>query len=479
MNRKLISRDAPITADPYTEFLERKTIHAPACGLEVIPELPRFLKQFQRDIVSWGLFKGRAAFFQGTGTGKAVELITWSDVITNQTQGEGLIFAPLGVTYELLKEAAKFGFMDISYAENEKSIKTRLTITNYERRDHFNFGRFVSVAADESGIIKSDSSETRKDMIEAIQPVRFRLACTATPAPNDWTELGNHSELLGVMTAKEMLAMYFVHEGSIRADEGVEEWRLKRHAVKAFWKWVASWAVVMRDPNEFGYDEPDYILPPLIKKQITVKSRTPPSKKGFFDISAKTLGERIKARSSTVDERVEAAVELIDADPNKPWLVWCQLNREADKLVSEITGAVNVQGSDDPKIKEKNLMGFSAGDFNILISKPRIAGFGLNYQHCWTMIFVGLNDSFEEVYQAVRRCWRFGQTREVTVYFIASDQEGNVVANIERKERDYEAMQSAMLEHMQDFCKRELKNAGRHMRIVQQAKQEMRIPTWL
>lgn len=464
----------------YTEFLARKSATLPPCGLTNIPKLPRKLKPFQRDIVTWALRRGRAALFQGTGTGKTFEQLAWAQAVADATDDRVILFAPLGVAFQTVEEAVKWGIKDVAYAPDQDSAKSRIVVTNYDRRDNFDIGSFAGMVLDESSIIKSDDSRTRAELIEAAQSVLYRLACTATPAPNDWTELGNHSEFLGVMSAKEMLAMYFVHEGAIRAGgPDAEEWRLKRHATRDFWKWVASWAVMIRDPNEFGYDEPGYRLPALEMKQITVKADYAPSSTTLFPMEARTLGERISVRRDTVDDRVAAAAAIVAAKPDEPWLIWCNLNSEADAIQKLIPGAVNVQGSDTPSAKEANLIGFTRGKPLILISKPKIAGFGLNYQHCSRMIFVGLNDSFEQLFQELRRCWRFGQTKPVTAYLIASELEGAVVANLRAKEQKYEKMAAAMAEQMQEFCAAELKTHKPNGRVVREANQEMRIPAWL
>lgn len=466
--------------DDYAEFLARKTAALPAAGLKSIPPLPPALKSFQRDVVIWALRRGRAALFEGTGLGKTLQQLAWADAVETATDGRILILAPLGVAFQTVEEAAKWGIGDIAYAADQKSASSRIVVTNYDRRDKFDLASFGGIILDESSIIKSDDSRTRSELIEAARDVPYRLCCTATPAPNDWTELGNHSEFLGVMSAKEMLAMYFVHEGAIRAGgPETEEWRLKRHAVHDFWKWVLSWAVMIRDPNQFGYDEPGYNLPPLDLKQITVAAEYAPSSTSLFPMEARTLSERIAVRRDTVHDRVKAAADIVNAQPDKPWLIWCNLNSEADALQAAIPGAVQVQGSDSVKEKESRLIGFAHGEPRILITKPKIAGFGMNWQHCADMVFVGLNDSFEQLFQSLRRCWRFGQTKPVTAYLIASELEGAVVSNLRAKEQKYEKMAAAMAEQMQEFCAAELKvhkSAGRQMRS---ANQQMRIPEWL
>jgi hypothetical protein len=479
----LISRhkkECGAVPDSYEQFLALKSNTMPPLGIEHPPRLSPKLKPFQCDITLWALRRGRAALFQGTGTGKTFEQLSWARAVADHTKGRVLILAPLGVAFQTVEEATKWEINSVAFAQQGWMAKSDIVITNYDRRDSFDLGEFAGIVLDESSIIKSDDSATRKELIERAQCVQYRLCCTATPAPNDWTELGNHAEFLGVMTAKEMLAMYFVHDGAIRASgPDVEEWRLKRHATKAFWKWVASWAIMLRDPNLFGYDEPDYRLPPLRMHQVTVKTNYEPSLDGLFATEANTLGERIGVRRETIAERVSAAASIVDTFPDAPWLIWCGLNKEGDELERLINNSIQVQGSDEPALKEERLLGFANGKYQRLISKPKIAGFGMNFQRCSKMIFCGLNDSFEQLFQAIRRCWRFGQNSPVDVYMIASEREGAVVANLRRKEEKYEAMAAAMESEMQEFCIEQLRTHDKSGRLVRTANQDMELPSWL
>ena len=331
-----------------------------------------------------------------------------------------------------------------------------------------------------SSIIKAQDSKTRKTLIAACKDIPFKLCCTATPAPNDWVELGNHAEFLGVMTQKEMLSMYFVHDGSIRANEdaGMDGWRLKRHAADAFWRWVASWAAMVRHPRDLGYEEPGYDLPPLIRHQVTVEAEHDPESTGaLFQVEAQTLSERLAARRDTVDPRVDAAAAIVNAEADKPWLVWCHLNKEAEAVTKLIPGAVEVRGTHDRDVKAERLLGFCKGNPRVLVSKAKIAGFGMNFQNCADVVFVGLSDSFEELYQAIRRCWRFAQTKPVNVYLVASSREGAVVKNLERKEAAYEAMGEAMAKHMREFVRMEVRGDTR--KIKTQSFEKMELPAWL
>ena len=331
-----------------------------------------------------------------------------------------------------------------------------------------------------SGIIKSHDGHYRDVLTEACRIMRWRLCCTATPAPNDYAELGQHAEFLGTMTAKEMLSMFFVHDGSIRAADdsaGSDGWRLKRHATQDFWRWVASWAVMVRHPRDIGFDEVGYDLPSLRMHQATVKAAGPPPRGMLFPVSASTLSERIAARRDTTPERVAAAAEIVEREPSESWLIWCNLNSEADAIEKLIPGALQVAGRHDVGVKVERLLGFRSGRPPILVSKPSIAGHGMNWQHCSRMVFVGLTDSFEAVYQAIRRCWRFGQDHPVDVYFVASELEEAVVANLCRKERSYDVMMDAMAEHVRDVMREQLVGDGGH--ATYDPNEVMRIPAWL
>jgi hypothetical protein len=332
-----------------------------------------------------------------------------------------------------------------------------------------------------SGIIKSQDGKTRSMLTEACLQTPWKLCCTATPAPNDYTELGQHAEFLGVMTAKEMLSMFFVHDGSIRADDhsqGNDGWRLKRHAATDFWRWLASWSVMVRHPADLGFDEPGYDLPPLRLEQVTVAAEYKPTAGLLFPTAASTLGERIGVRKDTAEARVLAAVEIVSRDPDKPWLIWCNLNSEADAIERLLPRSMQVAGRHDVELKVNRLLGFKEGQPPILISKPSLAGHGMNWQHCARMVFVGLTDSFEQVYQAIRRCWRFGQARPVDVYFIASELEGAVVANLRRKETAFDAMLDAMSGHMRDLM-RENVIGGRNASAAYNPQIPMKVPEWL
>jgi hypothetical protein len=462
----------------YQELIARKAVTFRNRGFDPYESLfPSAIKPFQRDIVSLSCRRGRSAVFAATGLGKTIEELSWLRQVVAHTGGRAILFAPLGVARQIVEvEAPKFGFDEVTYAADEISIKTAITVTNYERRHKFDLPEFNGVALDESGIIKDKDSSTFKELSEACAQIPYILCASATPAPNDWTELGQHSELLGVMTSKEMLATFFVHDGSVRAGGG-SDWRLKRHAEQDFWRWLASWSVMIRHPRDLGYDDRDYDLPELDIIPVTVAAEYKHDDGLLFPMVAETLQDRRIAQRESLEDRVAEAAMIVAREPNEPWLVWCHLNKEAEMLQRVIPWAVNVQGSDTPDSKAENLLGFCNGKPLHLITKPSIGGRGMNWQHCNRMIFVGLNDSFEELFQSIRRCWRFGQTRPVKVYMIASEREGSVAANLREKERKYEQMADAMAAHMKDLTIASI-HRGREIKI-EYGNEEMRVPSWL
>jgi hypothetical protein len=465
----------------YATFLSSKAPAAPPSGLTIVPSLPAALKPFQHAITAWALRRGRAAMFEGTGLGKTLQQLAWAQAVAAEEDARVLVLTPLAVAEQTVAEAAKFGIPSVAYARDHAAAGTNIVVTNYERFEKFDVSQFAGIVLDESGIIKSQDGKTRSMLTEACLQTPWKLCCTATPAPNDYTELGQHAEFLGVMTAKEMLSMFFVHDGSIRADDhsqGNDGWRLKRHAAADFWRWLASWSVMVRHPADLGFDEPGYDLPPLRLEQITVAAEYKPTAGLLFPTAASTLGERIGVRKDTAEARVLAAVEIVSRDPDKPWLIWCNLNSEADAIERLLPRSMQVAGRHDVELKVNRLLGFKEGQPPILISKPSLAGHGMNWQHCARMVFVGLTDSFEQVYQAIRRCWRFGQARPVDVYFIASELEGAVVANLRRKEVAFDAMLDAMSGHMRDLM-RENVIGGRNASAAYNPQLPMKVPEWL
>lgn len=432
----------------YNEFLARKALTVAPTGMDDMPELNPMLYDFQADLVRWALRRGRAALFCDCGLGKTPMQLEWA----KHVPGNVLILAPLAVSMQTVAEGRKFG-IEVKYCRHQSEVQGGITITNYEMLDHFDPSFFTGIVLDESSILKSFTGKIRNNIIESFQQTPFRLACTATPAPNDYMELGNHAEFLGVMSRTEMLAMYFIHDGGETA-----KWRLKGHAEEPFWKWICSWAMNVRKPSDLGYENRDFTLPAMEIHSHIVKVDQAPD--GFlFPVEALTLSERQQERRATISLRAEKCAALVAQHPDDQWLIWCNLNDESAALTSMIPGAVEVKGADPIDHKEKALIGFAMGDVKILVSKPSIAGMGLNYQSCHRMAFVGLSDSYEQFYQAVRRCWRFGQKNPVDVHVVTAETEGAVVRNIQRKEADAMRMADNMLEHMKSI---EIENIRPH-----------------
>jgi hypothetical protein len=436
--------------DAYTSFLERKRMVDPATGMDAPPELPAFMFDHQRAIASWALRRGRAAIFAGTGLGKTAMELVWGSAVADHTDKPVLVFAPLAVSQQHIREAGKFG-LSANIVRDQSEVRAGVNVTNYQKIEHFDLSAFGGVVLDESSILKSTDGKYRTRLIEQCASVPFRLAATATPAPNDFMELGNHAEFLGVMSYTDMLATFFVHDGG-----DTQKWRLKGHAENEFWKWMASWAVMIRKPSDLGFANDGYDLPPLRQQQHIVAAEYAPSLDTglLFPMEARTMQERLSARRDTVEERVELAASITPAD--RPFVWWCNLNSESEALARAIPGAVELRGSDDDDAKERKLADFTEGRIRVLVTKSSIAGFGMNWQHCCDTGFVGLNDSFEQVFQAVRRFWRFGQTKPVHVHFIAAETEGAVVANLRRKEADADRMAASMVMHMADLSRAEI-----------------------
>jgi hypothetical protein len=457
----------------YADFVAHKALAVPAVGLTGKIAVSKKLFPFQRDIVTWALRRGRAAIFADCGMGKTPMQLEWAHRVVKHTGGRVLILAPLAVAQQTVREGAKFG-IEARYCREQAQVGDGITIANYEMLPHFDAASFAGVVLDESSILKAYDGKTRTAIIEAFAKTPFRLACTATPAPNDFMELGNHSEFLGTMTRAEMLAMFFVHDGG-----ETQQWRLKGHAESEFWRWVCQWAAMIRKPSDLGYDDGAFILPPLVIHEhvVTVDHKEAHAGGMLFKLEALTLEEQRAARRSTIEKRVAEAARLAGASA-EPWLIWCELNAEGDALAAAITGAVQVAGSDVNDAKERAMLDFAEGRVRVLVTKPSIAGYGLNWQHCPNVAFVGLSHSYEQFYQAVRRCWRFGQTRPVHCHVITAETEGRVVANIQRKEKDALRMAESMVASMREIQRAEITGLGRQQTGYAPTV-AMAIPRWL
>jgi len=449
----------------YEDFVKSKAIVTVPTGIAHPAPTPSMLFPFQADIVRWALRRGRAAIFADCGMGKTPMQLAWAD----QIPGKVLILAPLAVAQQTVREGRKFG-IDLEYSRTP--CDARITITNYEMLDHFDPKEYTGIVLDESSILKSYDGKFRKQIIDWFVDTPFKLACTATPAPNDHMELGNHAEFLGVLTRTEMLSTFFVHDGG-----DTSKWRLKGHAERDFWRWMCSWAVMIRKPSDLGYEDDKFVLPPMEMHSHIVETLSTPEG-ALFALEATTLQERQSARKITTEERCRAVADLVAQRPDDPWLIWCNLNDESQTVTKMIPGAVEVTGSDSTETKEERMLGFQSGKYQILVSKPSICGFGMNFQGCSNVAFLGLSDSYEQFYQAVRRCWRFGQSKTVHCHIVTSDTEGAVVENINRKERDAERMAEEMVYHMRDMNSQEIRGSVR-TDIEYNPCVEMILPPWM
>ena len=454
----------------YEEFLSRKRFLAPACGFDV-PEsdINPMLFPFQRDITRWALKRGKAAVFAHTGLGKGLIQLEWLTHVHKRTSRPVLLLAPLAVAQQFKDESAKFGYR-VTVCRESKDQQSGINITNYERFHLFDPADFAGVALDESSCIKDWTSKTSQALIERLKDTPYKLCSTATPSPNDHSELGTHAELLDVMQRSQMLAMFFEHSG-----KETSKWNLKGHGRKPFFQFVASWAVCVVKPSDLGYDDAGYDLPKLHMLEHVVSVDQSVSTDGMLfrcpDLSSTGLHKEMRLTATT---RATKVAELVNCQPGVPWLIWCNTDYEADALRAALPRLVEVRGPEKPEAKEAKLIGFARGEFLEMASKPEIAGYGMNYQHCWNMAFVGLSYSFESMFQAIRRCWRFGQTHEVNAHIVYAETEGPVLQTIRRKERQYEELQSEMNQAMREeqLAQRAPKHKYAHSKLL-------KIPTWL
>ena len=457
----------------YEDFLQSKRITVHPCGFEPRPIGGKHF-DWQKDIERWGIRKGRSAYFEDCGLGKTIQQLEWGAQVSDHTHLPILIVAPLAVSRQTQREGKKFGY-PVYVCRSQDDVHNEINITNYEMLSHFDPRKFGGVILDESSILKSYSGKIKNQIIGMFRDTPYKLACTATPAPNDFMELGNHSEFLGIMSRSEMLSTFFVHDGG-----STQSWRLKGHAQEDFWRWIASWAVVLSNPADLGYDGSAYALPPLNVREHIVKTGQKVDASGqeyLFQTAPQTLNDRRAARRNSLEERVKKCAEIANST-DKQVLVWCDLNDESAALTRAIKGAVEVTGSDSDEHKADAMMGFSDGSIRTLVSKPKIAGWGMNWQNCDTEIFCGLSDSFEAYYQAVRRCWRFGQQNEVNVHIVTSDAEESVKANIERKQADAQRMTAKMVKYTKNILRDDVRGTVRRQDDYNPT-EEMVLPPWL
>lgn len=429
----------------YQEFLKTKEYHYENTGFDIdIANLNSNLFDFQKQIVKWALKKGRCALFLDTGLGKTICQLEFANQVCKKENGRALILAPLAVSRQTKFEGEKFG-IEVNICRTQSDVKDGINITNYEMLKHFNPDEFICVVLDESSILKASLGKMSNEIIDIFRFTKYKLACTATPSPNDYTEFGNHCEFLNIMSRTEMLATFFIND----AKEG--QWRMKRHAESKFWEWLASWAMVVKNPKDIGYPDDRYNLPKLNISHIIVDSKA--TKGQLIPSVAKSLQERRQARKDSIIDRVNVVGNLInDMDS---CLIWVDYNDES-AYIKKSFGITEVKGADTDEHKENSMLGFANGDIKFLVSKPSICGFGMNFQKCHNMIFCGISDSYEKFYQAVRRCYRFGQENEVNVYVIISRRELSVLNNIKKKQEQHDKMSYEMIERTSEILKNEI-----------------------
>lgn len=451
-------------ADTYTAFLTQKALVVPPSGIEVSRDAVNpILFPFQRDLVVWALRKGRAAIFADTGLGKTLMQLEWARLTAQLT----LIVAPLSVARQTVREGRKIG-IDVRYVRSQAEVDDgQMWITNYEMLDNFDLEMFGAVVLDESSILKSFDGKTRRKLIQICQRIPYRLCCTATPAPNDYTELGNHAEFLGICTTQEMLATYFINANKQQtfiiedriyekkgSNKGGQEWRIKHHAEERFFQWLASWAITLTKPSDLGFDDDGFILPALNVHPQFVRVDYQPDDQLMFT-GLRGITDRVKVRRQTIDDRLALLKATVASDPGQ-WIIWVGLDEESRLVADAFPDAIEVKGSHTPEYKAESFEAFQDGKHRILVSKARIAGFGMNFQNASKMAFFGLSDSWEAFYQCIRREWRYGQRSPVDVYLVLSDAEAAIYQNVMRKDAMAKRLRTKLVDAVREYETAEL-----------------------
>ena len=455
----------------YEEFLRTKEMRAEACGFDVDREsITQMAFDYQKDIIEWACRKGKCAILTGCGTGKTLMLLEFAKKVYEHTGKPVLVVSPLSVVEQTRREGAKFGICEVHVCRSADDVRDGVNITNYEMIEHFDASVFSGVVLDESSILKSFTGKYKTILTDMFCRTPYRLLCTATIAPNDYTEIGTSCEFLGIMSRTEMLATYFIHDGG-----DTSKWRLKKAGVNKFWEWFATWAIYFNSPKDLGYSGEGYDLPSLNIRKVILDSEV---REGELLVRlASTLDERRAARKDSAQSRTDMAADMANANMDEQWLLWCDYNDESDMLRRKARECVEVKGSDEPEFKAQASMDFADGKIHALVSKPSIFGFGSNFQSCHNMVFCGLSDSYERFYQAVRRCWRFGQEKPVNVYIILSEREMNVLDNITRKQEQMDDMQRRMTALMRDVTLSEIRHTTR-ITTDYKPNGRMEVPAW-
>lgn len=458
----------------YLDFIKSKQRTVKPMGFEIDEStLPSAMKPFQNRIVPWALRRGRAALFEDCGLGKTLQQLAWGQAVVEHTNKPVLLLCPLGVRQQTIREAKKFGIRVNCKIVNEASeVEIGINVVNYDKLHLIDCSVFSGIILDESSVLKNFTGKIKQALIESFSSTPYRLCCTATPAPNDHMELGNHADFLGIMPSSEMLSRWFIND-TMKAGG----YRLKQHGQADFWRWVASWAVCISKPSDIGDDDAGYVLPELEVRRHVVTADIDDAPEGMlFNVSGVSATSIHDEKRLTLTARTERTVELL-AEIDDACLIWCDTNYEADELVKRLPEAIEVRGSESIEAKERKLTSFSDGESRVLISKPKIAGHGMNWQHCNRIIFAGIGFSFESYYQAVRRCWRFGQTRPVIVDIVTADTESAITSALARKELDHYLMQSGMADAMRKATLQEL--GIERVRDEYTPTKEITLPNWL
>lgn len=460
-----------MNAIPYETFLASKAPRAIERGLSTIPPLSSSLFPFQRHCVETMLRVGAGGLFLDTGLGKTICELEWSEHARNASNGKALILTPLAVARQIEREGLKFGY-PARVIRDQSEAREGINICNYDRMHLIVPDEFGAVALDESSILKNFTGKTTRLLIDSFAGHRWKLSATATPAPNDHMELGQHSEFCGIMASNEMLSRFFINDASTAS----QQWRLKRHGIAAFWDWMASWCRMAQLPSDLGYDDDGYILKPLKIERHRAAESAPRVTGGLFGDDAVSATNMHTVKRNTAENRARIAADLATSD-REPWVIWCDTDYESDALLGALKGVPGVgevRGSHSPERKESTLLGFADGAIRVLITKPSVTGHGLNWQHCARTTFVGRSFSYEAWYQAVRRFWRFGQIREVQVHLVVAEGEDSIARVIDRKADDHASMKSAMRAAMR-------RNMGKEsiVKVAYKPEHLGRMPTWI
>ena len=466
---KFLSRIAP---DPYREFIASKRRIVQPMGFEPSRISP-FLFDWQALIESWATRRGRAALFEDCGLGKTLQQLEWAAQVWQHTQRPVVIHCPVGVRHQTKAEAEKFNIdAPIAIANESDSVIDGINLINYEKLHRIDPSIFGGVVLDESSILKSFTGKIKQSLIAAYSHCPYRLACTATPAPNDFMELGNHAEFLGVCTREEMLSTYFVHDSG-----ETSKWRLRKHAQKDFWEWMASWSVCVSKPSDIGFSDNGFDLPPLVEHEHIVDIERDPKPGFLFHVDEKLSATAMHSeKRQTADLRAAKVAELVNSN-SESWAVWCDANYEADALKKLIPDAVEVRGTDSDQSKEDRLRSFADGSSRVIITKPTVAGFGMNWQHCSHQAKIGVNYSYEQSYQADRRLWRFGQRRPVHSHIVTTPSEKAMLDAQKAKASQHQSMKHGMAAAMRESMAKQLKSEDRKEKY--EPRRKMRLPQWL